>query len=98
MSGTTKLIPGQITHCTELRDADIFMTPKGLLALIIPGEATMHQFYINDRTKATLAVDLIQSATDSMLRRIDHLEDVNVSLNNNVVEMERKYEGRGEDE
>lgn len=90
--------PGQITHCTELRDADIFITPKGLLALIIPGDTTMHQFYISDRTKVTLGIDLIQTAIDNMNRRIDDLEEVNVSLNNNVVEMERKYEGRGEDE
>ena len=90
--------PGQITHCTELDGGDIFITPQGTLALIIPGETTLHQFYINPRTKVTLGIDLIHTGADTMARKIADLEEVNISLNNNVVEMERKYEGRGEDE
>lgn len=90
--------PRLIQHCTMLHEKDIFMTPDGYLALIIPGDVTLQEFVIDPKTMFTLGVDLIQGAADSMMRRIESLEDANFSLNNNLAEMERKYEGRGEDE
>lgn len=82
--------PSLITHCTELRDKDIFVTPKGCLALIIPGEPTLHEFYIDDRVKVMLGIDLIASGSDKMVRRISHLDDVNCAMHDEISKMENE--------
>lgn len=82
--------PRLINHCTVLGDKDIFVTPNGCLALIIPGEPTLHEFNIDDRVKVMLGIDLIACGSDNMVRKVSHLEDVNCAMHQEISKMENE--------
>ena len=86
--------PRLIQHGSVMHEKDIFVTPEGYLALIIPGDTTLQEFVLDDMTKMILARDLMTDAAEKMAKKIESLEDVKFSLNNALADMERKYEGR----
>ena len=51
--------PSLIQHGHVMHEKDIFVTPEGYLALIIPGDTTLQEFVLDDMTKMILARDLM---------------------------------------
>ena len=88
MSGKPRLIQ----HCSLMTDKDIFVTPQGYLALIVPGETTLQEFVIRDDVKIMLGIDLIQSGRDSLMAKIRSQENVIDSLRDNIADLEREVE------
>ena len=88
MSGKPRLIQ----HCTQLNEKDIFVTPDGYLALIVPGETTLQEFVIRDDVKIMLGIDLIQSGEDSLLAKIRSQQGVIDSLRENIHDLEQEVE------
>jgi hypothetical protein len=75
-----------------LTDKDVFVTPDGYLALIIPDDPTLREFVISDVTKITLGIDLIQSGQDGLLAKIRYQENVIDSLRDNIADLERELD------
>ena len=88
MSGKPRLIQ----HCSLMTDKDIFVTPNGYLALIVPGETTLQEFVIRDDIKIMLGIDLIQSGRDSLMAKIRSQENVIDSLRENIHDLEQEVE------
>ena len=84
--------PRLIQHCSLMTDKDIFVTPNGYLALIVPGETTLQEFVIRDDVKIMLGIDLIQSGRDSLMAKIRSQENVIDSLRENIHDLEQEVE------
>ena len=84
--------PRLIQHCSLMTDKDIFVTPNGYLALIVPGETTLQEFVIRDDVKIMLGIDLIQSGRDSLMAKIRSQENVIDSLRDNIADLEKEVE------
>lgn len=84
--------PRLIQYCTMLTSKDIFMTPQGYLAVILPDDTTLREFVIEDVTKIALGIDLIQSGQDSLIAKIRRQEAVIDSLRDDVADLERELE------
>ena len=84
--------PRLVQHCSMMTDKDIFITPQGYLALIVPGETTLQEFVIRDDVKIMLGIDLIQSGRDSLMAKIRSQENVIDSLRDNIADLEKEVE------
>ena len=87
----------EIIHGFVLSPQEITIDADGRLCIMAPGEPVT-RYYLKTQTKIALGLDMVTSAAEDMRKEVEHMADVNISLNNELVKMERKYEGRGEDE
>lgn len=85
--------PRVICHGLQLDLNQVIIDNDGRLVIMMPGEPRT-EYYLSNRLKFTLGIDLLQNVYDSMADKIESLEDVRSALNNALVDMERKYEGR----
>ena len=84
--------PRLIQYGHVLSEKDIFLTPQGYLALIIPGDTTLQEFVIGDAVKIMLGIDLIQSGYDGMSAKIRFQENAIDSLHQDVSDYEKEIE------
>lgn len=78
-------------HCSMLNDAQIRVTPKGTLRVMVPG-CEIQEYNIAPLTMVHLGTDLVATGATMLAAECQNLQDLNLCYVNRLAEYEKDQE------